>query len=246
MTGLDPFRDRIIEIATVVTDERLEILAKGPVLAIHQPEHVLAAMDAWNREQHGRSGLLARVPGRAHATSNGRDRDPDLPGAVRPDQKSPLCGNNICQDRRFLARCMPRLEAYFHYRNLDVNQPQDPGPTLGAPGGRILRQGRCPPGPREISRVHRGAAPLSGAPAAGLTLEGPGDVLAPVTSGGSGLRAGPRCRHDGRGKGPLPSATARLRSQARIRSGGWPNPRCVPETRIRSRRRSSKVARSSP
>ncbi len=121
MTGLDPFRDQIIEIATVVTDERLEILAKGPVLAIHQPEHVLAAMDAWNREHHGSSGLLARV--RASTYDEQRAETETLAFLERhvPAGKSPLCGNSICQDRRFLARCMPRLEAYFHYRNLDVS-----------------------------------------------------------------------------------------------------------------------------
>ena len=121
MTGLDPFRDQIIEIATIVTDDRLEILATGPVIAIHQPEHVLAAMDDWNRRHHNDSGLLARV----------RASEYDEQGAERetlaflqrhvPAKASPLCGNSICQDRRFLARCMPRLESYFHYRNLDVS-----------------------------------------------------------------------------------------------------------------------------
>jgi len=121
MTGLDPFRDQIIEIATVVTDEKLEILAKGPVIAINQPEHVLAVMDDWNRRQHGDSGLLARV--RASEYDEQRAERETLAFLQRHvlARASPLCGNSICQDRRFLARCMPRLESYFHYRNLDVS-----------------------------------------------------------------------------------------------------------------------------
>jgi oligoribonuclease len=121
MTGLEPAQDRIIEIATLVTDTHLEVLAEGPVIAIHQPEVVLAALDDWNREHHGASGLLQRV----------RASDRDEAGAERetlaflaawvPAGKSPLCGNSICQDRRFLARSMPQLEAWFHYRNLDVS-----------------------------------------------------------------------------------------------------------------------------
>ncbi len=121
MTGLDPFRDQIIEIATIVTDERLEVLAKGPAIAINQPEHVLAAMDDWNSKHHTESGLLARV--RASEYDEQRAEREVLAFLQRyvPARKSPLCGNSICQDRRFLARCMPRLEAYFHYRNLDVS-----------------------------------------------------------------------------------------------------------------------------
>ncbi len=121
MTGLDPFNDQIIEIATVVTDSHLNILAEGPVIAIHQPEAVLEAMDDWNTRQHGRSGLVQRV----------RESDYDLARAERetldflrlwvPKGESPMCGNSICQDRRFLARLMPELEAWFHYRNLDVS-----------------------------------------------------------------------------------------------------------------------------
>jgi oligoribonuclease len=121
MTGLDPFRDQIIEIATIVSDDRLEILATGPVIAIHQPEHVLAAMDEWNRKHHGDSGLLSRV--RTSEYDEQRAERETLAFLHRhvPAKKSPLCGNSICQDRRFLARCMPRLESYFHYRNLDVS-----------------------------------------------------------------------------------------------------------------------------
>ena len=121
MTGLDPQQDRIIEIATVVTDAHLEVLAQGPVIAVHQPDSIMAAMDEWNTRHHGSSGLSDRV----------RHSDCDTAGAERetleflsryvPPGKSPMCGNSICQDRRFMARLMPELEAYFHYRNLDVS-----------------------------------------------------------------------------------------------------------------------------
>jgi oligoribonuclease len=121
MTGLDPFRDQIIEIATVVTDEKLEILAKGPVIAINQPEHVLAVMDDWNRRQHGDSGLLGRVRASEHDEQRAERETLAFLQRHVPARASPLCGNSICQDRRFLARCMPRLESYFHYRNLDVS-----------------------------------------------------------------------------------------------------------------------------
>ncbi|HEB78703.1 MAG TPA: oligoribonuclease [Methylothermaceae bacterium] len=121
MTGLDPDRDAIIEIATVVTDKDLNVLATGPVLAIHQPEERLEAMDKWNREHHSASGLIERV-----RQSQIRERDAErltiefLKRWVPPGE-SPMCGNSICQDRRFLYRWMPDLEAYFHYRNLDVS-----------------------------------------------------------------------------------------------------------------------------
>ncbi len=121
MTGLDPDRDAIIEIATVVTDKDLNVLATGPVLAIHQPEERLEAMDKWNREHHSASGLIERV-----RKSQIRERDAErltiefLKRWVPPGE-SPMCGNSICQDRRFLYRWMPDLEAYFHYRNLDVS-----------------------------------------------------------------------------------------------------------------------------
>ena len=121
MTGLRPEVDRIIEVAVVVTDSRLEVLAQGPVLAIHQPDSVLAAMDAWNTATHGRSGLTERV--RA-STVTEADAQAQLIAFLRawvPAGKSPMCGNSICQDRRFMARTMPELEAYFHYRNLDVS-----------------------------------------------------------------------------------------------------------------------------
>jgi oligoribonuclease len=121
MTGLNPDSDHIIEIATVVTDAELNVVAEGPVLAVHQPEQVLAGMDDWNRRTHGESGLVERV--RRSATTAGEAEEQTLaflrqhadPGS------SPMCGNSICQDRRFLAREMPTLEKFFHYRNLDVS-----------------------------------------------------------------------------------------------------------------------------
>jgi oligoribonuclease len=121
MTGLDPFRDQIIEIATLITDDRLEILALGPVIAINQPEHLLAAMDDWNQKHHGASGLLARVRASRYDEQRAEHETLDFLQRHVPPGKSPLCGNSICQDRRFLARWMPRLESYFHYRNLDVS-----------------------------------------------------------------------------------------------------------------------------
>ncbi len=121
MTGLDPFRDRILEVATVVTDQELKILAEGPVIAIHQPEDVLAGMDEWNRSHHGASGLLERVRTTDVDEAAAEERTLAFLADHVPARSSPLCGNSICQDRRFLARFMPRLEAYCHYRNLDVS-----------------------------------------------------------------------------------------------------------------------------
>lgn len=121
MTGLDTQNDRIIEIATIVTDKHLNVLAEGPVLAIRQDESVLAAMDEWNQRQHGASGLVQRVrESRIDEAEAERQTIAFLQEWV-PANASPMCGNSICQDRRFLARCMPVLERYFHYRNLDVS-----------------------------------------------------------------------------------------------------------------------------
>jgi len=121
MTGLNSRTDSIIEIATIVTDAELEIIAEGPVVAIHQPTAVLDAMDAWNTRQHTASGLVDRVrASRATAAEAERATLAFLEPLVTPDA-SPMCGNSICQDRRFLAREMPALEAFFHYRNLDVS-----------------------------------------------------------------------------------------------------------------------------
>ncbi len=121
MTGLEPARDHILEIATLVTDTQLNVLAEGPVLAIHQPEAVLAAMDDWNQQHHGASGLLARVRASQLDEAAAEEETLRFLNQWVPAGKSPLCGNSICQDRRFLARAMPRLEAWFHYRNLDVS-----------------------------------------------------------------------------------------------------------------------------
>src|SRR5580704_6582673 len=121
MTGLLTDSDLIIEIATIVTDKHLNVLAEGPVLAVHQTEAVLGAMDEWNRKQHGRSGLIARVLASTIDTAHAeRETLRFLEGWVEPG-RSPMCGNSICQDRRFLARLMPALERFFHYRNLDVS-----------------------------------------------------------------------------------------------------------------------------
>jgi oligoribonuclease len=121
MTGLDPESDRIIEVAVVVTDPQLNILAEGPVFAIHQTDAVLAGMDAWNTGTHGRSGLTDRVKA---STVTEAEAETALISFLKhfvPAGKSPMCGNSICQDRRFMARGMPKLEAFFHYRNLDVS-----------------------------------------------------------------------------------------------------------------------------
>ena len=121
MTGLDPQQDQIIEIATVVTNNELEILAQGPVIAIHQPISVMNTMDDWNTQHHGDSGLSARV---AASSINLRESEAETLSFLRgyvAEGKSPMCGNSICQDRRFMARLMPELEAFFHYRNLDVS-----------------------------------------------------------------------------------------------------------------------------
>ena len=127
MTGLDPQTDLIIEIATIVTDSQLNLLAEGPVLAIHQGDAILAAMDDWNRKQHGQSGLVDRVrASRIDEREAERQTLEFLRQHVPPGQ-SPMCGNSICQDRRFMARCMPELEAYFHYRNLDVSTLKELG-----------------------------------------------------------------------------------------------------------------------
>jgi oligoribonuclease len=121
MTGLDPDRDRIIEIATVVTDADLRIVAEGPVLAIGQLEAVLKGMDQWNQETHGASGLLERVRRSEVTAREAEQRTLDFLQLCVEPGVSPMCGNSVCQDRRFLAREMPALEKYFHYRNLDVS-----------------------------------------------------------------------------------------------------------------------------
>ena len=121
MTGLDPDKDRIIEIATVITDKHLNELAEGPVLAVHQPDAVLDAMDEWNTEHHGNSGLTQRVRESTLDVAEAERLTLEFVAQWVPSGKSPLCGNSICQDRRFLFRYMPKLEAWCHYRNLDVS-----------------------------------------------------------------------------------------------------------------------------
>jgi oligoribonuclease len=121
MTGLVPERDRIIEVAVVVTDPMITVRVEGPVLAVHQSDATLDAMDAWNKGTHGKSGLIDRV--KASTVDEAAAQAMVIAFLERyvPKGKSPMCGNSICQDRRFLARTMPELEAFFHYRNLDVS-----------------------------------------------------------------------------------------------------------------------------
>ena len=121
MTGLDTDRDHIIEIATIVTDSELNTLAEGPVFAVHQPDSVLDAMDEWNTRQHGSSGLTERVRNSGVDLRAAEQQTLDFLRRHVAAGKSPMCGNSICQDRRFLAREMPALERFFHYRNLDVS-----------------------------------------------------------------------------------------------------------------------------
>ena len=121
MTGLDPDNDRIIEIAVVVTDPQVTVRAEGPVIAVHQGEEILARMDKWNRNTHGKSGLTQRVRESTVGEAEAQTRVLDFLRRHVPQGKSPMCGNSECQDRRFLARGMPALEAWFHYRNLDVS-----------------------------------------------------------------------------------------------------------------------------
>ena len=121
MTGLEPDTDRIIEVAVVVTDMHLNVLAEGPVFAIHQSDETLGKMDAWNKGTHGRSGLIDRV--KASSVTE-EQAQAELIAFLRqyvPNGKSPMCGNSIGQDRRFMVRGMPKLEAFFHYRNIDVS-----------------------------------------------------------------------------------------------------------------------------
>ncbi|NTV10253.1 MAG: oligoribonuclease [Zoogloea sp.] len=121
MTGLEPDRDRIIEVAMVITDSKLEVVAESPVMVVHQPQEVLDAMDEWNKNTHGRSGLIARVQASTTGEAEVEAQLLEFLKQYVPSRTSPMCGNSICQDRRFMARYMPQLEAWFHYRNLDVS-----------------------------------------------------------------------------------------------------------------------------
>lgn len=121
MSGLAPDTDRILEIALLVTDAQLQAVAEGPVLVVHQPDEVLAGMDSWNTGVHGKSGLVAKVKASTLDEATVEARMLEFLAQHVPAGVSPMCGNSICQDRRFLARWMPQLEAWFHYRNLDVS-----------------------------------------------------------------------------------------------------------------------------
>ena len=121
MTGLQPDSDRIIEMALLVTDAQLNILAESPAWVLHQPDEVLEAMDSWNRGTHAKTGLIGRVRASSLTEAQAESMAIEFLAQFVPANASPMCGNSICQDRRFLARWMPRLEAHFHYRNLDVS-----------------------------------------------------------------------------------------------------------------------------
>ncbi|MFW2374158.1 MAG: oligoribonuclease [Gammaproteobacteria bacterium] len=121
MTGLEPQKDVIIEIATIITDKNLNILAEGPVIAVHQYDDILNGMDEWCTNQHGQSGLTRRVKDSQFNESDAEKQTIAFLQQYVPKGKSPMCGNSICQDRRFLANYMPELEEFFHYRNLDVS-----------------------------------------------------------------------------------------------------------------------------
>ena len=121
MTGLDPEKERIIELAAVVTEPDLTLVAEGPVLVVHQSDSLLDAMDKWNQSTHGRSGLIDKVKASTLNEAQAEERMLEFLAQHVPAGKSPMCGNTIGQDRRFMVRYMPRLEAFFHYRNLDVS-----------------------------------------------------------------------------------------------------------------------------
>jgi oligoribonuclease len=121
MTGLNPETDLIIEIATIITDKNLNILAEGPALAVHQPDAALLAMDDWNQKHHGESGLIDRVKASKISAEEAERLTIEFLKDWIPERTSPMCGNTIGQDRRFLVRYMPKLEAYFHYRSIDVS-----------------------------------------------------------------------------------------------------------------------------
>jgi oligoribonuclease len=143
MSGLDPQNDRILEVAIVVTDADLDVIAEAPVLVLHQQDEILAAMDDWNRSTHGKSGLLDRVRTSRLAAAEAENLTLEFLRPLLPAKVSPMCGNSVCQDRRFLARHMPELETYFHYRNLDVSTLKELAkrwrPDLS---GKFIKQGK--------------------------------------------------------------------------------------------------------
>jgi oligoribonuclease len=142
MTGLKPDTDVIIEMATIVTDSQLRLVSEGPVIAIHQPDSVLDGMDDWNKRTHGASGLITRVRESKWTMAMAESRTLEFLNALVEPNSSPMCGNSICQDRRFLARHMPTLEKFFHYRNLDVSTLKELA-RRWAPGvlGGFVKQG---------------------------------------------------------------------------------------------------------
>jgi oligoribonuclease len=142
MTGLNPLSDVIIEMATIVTTAHLDLVAEGPVIAIHQPDSVLDAMDEWNKRTHGASGLIERVRESKYTLESAEKRTLEVLRVLVEPNSSPMCGNSICQDRRFLARQMPTLEKFFHYRNLDVSTLKELA-RRWAPGvlGGFVKQG---------------------------------------------------------------------------------------------------------
>ena len=121
MTGLDSMNDYIIEIATIITDEQLNVLEEGPVIAIHTEKAIIDEMDDWNTSHHGKTGLISRIESSPNTMADAESSTLEFIKKYVPAKASPMCGNSICQDRRFMARLMPDLEAYFHYRNLDVS-----------------------------------------------------------------------------------------------------------------------------
>mgnify|MGYP001981398579 CR=1 FL=1 len=141
MTGLDPDNDVIIEIATIVTDAELNVLAEGPSLAVKQPDALLDGMDEWNTRQHGQSGLTQRVRDSQISAAEAERLTIDFLAEWVPAGKSPMCGNSICQDRRFLARYMPELEAFFHYRHIDVSTRRLQGQVCAHPWPQGPRSG---------------------------------------------------------------------------------------------------------
>ena len=158
MTGLDTDNDSIIEIATVVTDAQLNVLAEGPEFAIHHPLETLEAMDEWNRNQHRRSGLWQRVLDSTTTLGQAEAQTVNFLAQWIPAGLSPMCGNSICQDRRFLHRQMPRLEKYFHYRNLDVSTVKEL--AAGRRACRRRRQEQQPHRVERCARLDRRTAPL--------------------------------------------------------------------------------------
>ncbi len=140
MTGLDTDNDLIIEIATIVTDGQLNILAEGPMIAIHQSDEVLEQMDEWNTNQHTKSGLVARIKDSEYTVTDAENKTLEFVKKFVPGRTSPMCGNSICQDRRFMHRLMPNLEQYFHYRNFDVSTVKEASKRWYPKGPQFVKE----------------------------------------------------------------------------------------------------------